>query len=82
MSKPLYSRAQHNAVDKVLAPLNGDFLARSKCFFGGGVDATLRAAARKLKKNQAYFKKCVTSLGITDLNTLANGLGRIVAPKW
>jgi hypothetical protein len=55
---------------------------KARVAYGGGVDATLRAAARKLKKSQAYFKKCVTSLSITDLNTLASGLGRIVALKW
>src|SRR5690349_2724857 len=36
MSKPGYTRARHNAVDKVLARLNADFLAHAKCFFGGG----------------------------------------------
>lgn len=50
--------------------------------YGTGVEASLRASARKLMRNQAYFKKCVTSLGITDLNTLVSGLGRIVALSW
>ena len=41
MSKPGYSRARHNAVDKVLARLNGDFLEHAKCFFGGGTRIVL-----------------------------------------
>ncbi len=41
MSKPGYSRARHNAVDQILARLNADFLARAKCFFGGGTRIVL-----------------------------------------
>ena len=41
MSKPGYLRARHNAVDRVLARLNADFLARTKCFFGGGTRIVL-----------------------------------------
>lgn len=50
--------------------------------YGKGVEATLRASARRLARNRTYFKKCVTSLGIADVNTLASGLGRVAAPKW
>ena len=50
--------------------------------YGKGAEASLRASARKLMKNRTYFKKCVTSLGITDVNTLASGLGRIAARNW
>jgi len=42
MSKPGYARARHKAVDKVLARLNGDFLKRAKCFFGGGTRIVLK----------------------------------------
>ena len=41
MSKPVYARARHNAVDQVLARLNADFLGRAKCFFGGGTRIVL-----------------------------------------
>lgn len=41
MSKGGYSRTRHNAVDKVLARLNSDFLSHAKCFFGGGTRIVL-----------------------------------------
>jgi hypothetical protein len=57
--------------------IEGSQMARDA--YGKGVEASVRASAQKLMKNQAYFKKCVASLGITDVNTLASGLGRIAA---
>jgi len=41
MSKPAYKRARHNAVGKLLASLNADFLGEAKCFFGGGTRIVL-----------------------------------------
>jgi hypothetical protein len=37
----MYSRLRHIAVDKALSALNGEFLSRSKCFFGGGTRVVL-----------------------------------------
>ncbi len=55
---------------------------RARDAYGKGAEASLRASARKLLAKKTYFKKCVTSLGITDVNTLVSGLGRIVARDW
>jgi hypothetical protein len=37
----MFTRISHLAVDKVLAALNGEFLGRAKCFFGGGTRVAL-----------------------------------------
>lgn len=50
--------------------------------YGRGAEATLRASAQKLLEKKAYFRKCVISHGITDVNTLASGLRKIVARDW
>lgn len=57
-------------------------MRKARDAYGKGAEVSLRASARKLMKNPSYFKKCVTSLGITDVRTLASGLGRIVARTW
>ena len=54
---------------------------RARDAYGKGAEASLRASAQKLLQKKNYFKKCVTSLGITDVNTLVSGLGRIVAVR-
>lgn len=54
---------------------------RARDAYGKGAEASLRASAQKLLQKKNYFKKCVTSLGITDVSTLASGLGRIVAVR-
>lgn len=55
---------------------------RARDAYGKGAEASLRASAQKLLAKKIYFKKCVTSLGISDVNTLVSGLGRIVARDW
>lgn len=55
---------------------------RARGAYGKGVDASLRASAKKLLQKKTYFKKCVTSVGISDASTLVSGLGRIVARDW
>lgn len=55
---------------------------RARDAYGKGAETSLRASAQKLLQKKTYFKKCVTSLGITDVNTLVSGLGRIVARDW
>lgn len=60
--------------------LEGALKARDA--YGTGVNDTLRSSARKLSQNKSYFKKCVTTHGITDVTTLASGLRRIVARDW
>ena len=37
----MYTRVRHHAVDKALAALNGEFLGRARCFFGGGTRVVL-----------------------------------------
>lgn len=37
----MFSRVRHIAVGKALAALNGDFLSRARCFFGGGTRIVL-----------------------------------------
>jgi hypothetical protein len=37
----MFSRIRHHAVDKILAALNGGFLGRAKCYFGGGTRVVL-----------------------------------------
>lgn len=34
-----FKREQHKAILNVLRSLDGDFLARAKCYFGGGTAA-------------------------------------------
>jgi len=55
---------------------------RARDAYGKGAETSLRASAKKLLGKKTYFKKCVTSLGITDVNTLVSGLGRIIARDW
>jgi len=55
---------------------------RASDAYGKGAEASLRASARKLLEKKNYFKKCVASHAITDVNTLASGLRRIVARDW
>jgi len=37
----MYTRVRHHAVDKALVALNGAFLGRAKCYFGGGTRVVL-----------------------------------------
>lgn len=37
----MYTRPRHHAVDRVLAALDGEFLAQAQCFFGGGTRVVL-----------------------------------------
>ena len=37
----MYTRPRHHAVDSALAALDGEFLARAQCFFGGGTRVVL-----------------------------------------
>lgn len=55
---------------------------RARDAYGKGVDTSLRGSAKKLLQKKTYFRKCVTSLGISDASTLVSGLGRIVARDW
>lgn len=55
---------------------------RARDAYGKRTDASLRASAQQLLDKKPYFRKCVASLGITDVSTLASGLGRIVARNW
>ena len=55
---------------------------RAREAYGKRAETSVRAAAQKLLKQKTYFKKCVTSLGVTDIKTLVSGLGRIVARDW
>lgn len=50
--------------------------------YGDPVEASARAAARKLLDNKDYFKKCVDGLRVTNINTLVAGLKRIAARGW
>ena len=55
MSDPGYARARHNAVDKVLARLNADFLAQAKCFFGGGTRIVLELNEYRASAHIAFL---------------------------
>lgn len=57
-------------------------MRKARDAYGKGAEASLRASAKKLLANKAYFKRCVTSLAITNVRTLASGLRRIVARTW
>ena len=59
-----------------------DGAQRARDAYGKGAEAALRASARKLLEKKNYFQKCVSSLGISDVDTLASGLRRIVARDW
>ena len=37
----MYTRPRHHAVDSALTALDGEFLARAQCFFGGGTRVVL-----------------------------------------
>ena len=41
MSRPIYRRARHLDVARVLRSLNGELLLRAKCYFGGGTRIVL-----------------------------------------
>jgi len=59
-----------------------DAAHRARDAYGKAVEAAVRASAQKLLEKKTYFKKCVSTHAITDLNTLVSGLRRIVAKDW
>jgi len=50
--------------------------------YGDSVEASARAAARKLIEKKDYFKKCITGLRVTRTETLSSGLRKLAAGKW
>ena len=59
-----------------------DGVSKARDAYGKGAEASLRASAQRLLEKKTYFKKCVTSLGITDVSTLTSGLRRVVGRDW
>ena len=60
--------------------LEGCVAARSA--YGDSVEASARAAARKLIEEKVYLKKCIAGLRVTQTGTLKSGLKKIASGKW
>jgi hypothetical protein len=56
--------------------------AAARGAYGDSVEASAKAAARKLIRKKDYFKKCVAGLRVTRTETLTSGLKKLAAGKW
>ena len=57
-------------------------MRRAHQAYGDAVVKSIRSAARKLKDNKTYNKKCVDGLRVTKTSTLVSGLKRIASTDW
>lgn len=84
----MYSRIRHNSVDKALAALNGDFLSRANCFFGGGTRVVLELKEYResadidfLCSDRAGYRalrSTITDVSLGEINTRPFKLAREV----
>jgi hypothetical protein len=56
--------------------------AAARGAYGGSVEDSAEAAARKLIRKTDYFRKCVSGLRVTRTATLVSGLKKLAAGKW
>jgi len=81
MSKSGYSRAPHVTVGRILGSLNGSFLERNQCYFGGGTRIVL--ALNEYRESADLDFLCSSREGYRNLRSTINSrsLGRIAAGK-
>ena len=74
---PKYKRPRHRLVMQILAALDADFLARAKCYFGGGTRIALALA--EYRESADIDLLCADREGYRDLRSTVTGksLGRI-----
>jgi hypothetical protein len=72
-----YKRPRHRLVMQILAALDADFLARAKCYFGGGTRIALALA--EYRESADIDLLCADREGYRDLRSTVTGksLGRI-----
>ncbi|MCW3784183.1 nucleotidyl transferase AbiEii/AbiGii toxin family protein [Defluviimonas salinarum] len=76
-----FRRDHHNAILEVLRSLDGEFFARSKCYFGGGTAIVLELDEYRESVDVDFL--CADREGYRDLRSAlagASGLDRVLRP--